>query len=279
MRGPRLAALALWGLIPIIGRTAEPAQSAELLAAQARPTPRSAAGHPLLGGHWLIRTALEQVVAAQPPLQGEHLALALPSLADVTQGDHRNVAARLADVAARPVYLSAADQQHARDNFDRASLLDPAFQCTPPGTPRIGPPAEILEAPGAIYFLYGTLNQFRVIPMDRKRHDPDKDPLPYGDSLGRWEGDTLVVDTVNIQDDTWLDGDGSFHSKDMQVTERLTRRGDALTYEVTVQDPIFARPFVARPRYLRLDKAGGHVAEDYPCIEKDRTHLVNTDRH
>ena len=251
----------------------------EITAAQARPTPRSASGHPVLTGHWKFSTPIEIFFPKHDALSGPHVALPLPGLADANVGDHRNVAARLADTAARPVYRSTEDQQHALDNFNRAALLDPAFLCTPPGTPRIGNPPEIVEGPDAVYLLYGTLNQFRVIPTHRSGHDPDKDPLPYGDSIGHWEHDTLVIDTVNIQEDTWLDGDGSFHSKDMHVIERLTRKGDALIYDVTVEDPIFAQPFVMRTRYSLFDHEGGHVAEDYPCIEKDRSHMVTTERH
>ncbi len=104
--------------------------------------------------------------------------------------------------------------------------------------------------------------------------------MPNGDSVGHWEGDTLVVDVVNISTDTWLDGDGSFHDKNLHVVERFTRKGNTLLYEVTVDDPtLFTRPFVPKPRTLIVGKPGGHAADNYPCIEQDQAHLTSNERH
>ena len=102
-------------------------------------------------------------------------------------------------------------------------------------------------------FLYGASNLFRVIPTDGRPHRADADPSYMGDSIGRFEGDTLVVDVTNFNDDTWLGSDGYFHTEKMHVVERLTRKGDVLTYSATVEDPdVLAKPWTTTPRRLKL---------------------------
>ena len=104
--------------------------------------------------------------------------------------------------------------------------------------------------------------------------------MAMGDSIGRWEGDTFVVDATNFTADTWLDGDGSFHTENMHVVERFTRKGNTLEYQLTVEDPaVMAKPFVARPRTLMLAPAGKHASEDYPCREMEQEHLTTNERH
>ena len=78
-----------------------------------------------------------------------------------------------------------------------------------------------------IIFMYQVIsgNTFRIINVDGRPHDPKADSSYYGDSIGHWEGDTLVVDTTNLNDDTWLGIDGWFHSYSLHVVERLTLRG------------------------------------------------------
>ena len=103
------------------------------------------------------------------------------------------VAARLADTAARPVYKPEFAAK-AKDNFERAAFLDPSYKCLPLGVPRVGSPSEIVQTPKATYFLYDNRNIFRVIPTDGRGHDPKAEAMPMGESIGRWEGDTFVVD-------------------------------------------------------------------------------------
>src|SRR5580765_3738674 len=136
---------------------------------------------------------------------------------------------------------------------DKQGVLDPAFYCKPQGVPRMGAPTQIVQTPGQVVFLYGGSNLFRVIPTDGRPHRADADPSYMGDSIGRFEGgDTLVVDVTNFNDDTWLGSDGYFHSEKMHVVERLTRKGDVLTYTVTVEDPlVLATPWTLPVRQLK----------------------------
>jgi hypothetical protein len=165
---------------------------------------------------------------------------------------------------------------------DRQDILDPAFYCKPQGVPRMGPPTQIVQTPGQVVLLYGASNLFRVIPTDGRPHRADADPSYMGDSIGRFEGgDTLVIDVTNFNDDTWLGSDGYFHSEKMHVVERLTRKGDVLTYTVTVEDPlVLARPWTRGPANMKLstNKADA-LLEAPPCVEHDAPHIVTLDHH
>jgi len=94
-----------------------------------------------------------------------------------------------------------------QDLAKNESKLDTAFFCKPGGVPRIGPPHAIVQAPGMpIVFLYqvNSGNTFRLVPTDGRPHDPNADLLYYGDSIGSWDANTLVVDTIGFNDETWL---------------------------------------------------------------------------
>ena len=164
---------------------------------------------------------------------------------------------------------------------------DSFFSCRPAGVPRMGPPTRIVQTAMDVIFLYQgpypTASTFRVIPTDGRPHHPinSLDQTYLGDSVGRWEGDTLVIDTVGFNDISWLDHPGYFHTTDMRVTERLRRQGDTLHYAVTVEDPaVLMEPFVMTPRQLRLNTAPDFIfIEESPCIEHDLPHLITNERH
>jgi len=147
--------------------------------------------------------------------------------------------------------------------------------------PRMGPPTQIVQTPGQVVFLYSASNLFRVIPTDGRPHRADADPSYMGDSIGRFEGDTLVVDVTNFNDDTWLASDGYFHTEKMHVVERLTRRGDVLTYTATVDDPdVLVKPWTSAPRALKLSTSmSDALLEAPPCVEHDAPHIVTLDHH
>jgi hypothetical protein len=171
-----------------------------------------------------------------------------------------------------------------KDLAERQNKMDPAFYCAPKGFPRVGPPTEIIENPKTLVFLYDTVNSseqnaFRVISTDGRGHDLTLNPSYYGDSIGRWEGNTMVVDVTNFVDDTWLSQNGTIHSDAMHVIEKLTREGNVITWEVSIDDPkVFTRPWVFS-RHLIHGLEGGHALEEAPCVEHDGNHLVNTDRN
>jgi hypothetical protein len=167
---------------------------------------------------------------------------------------------------------------------EHQSHEDPAFKCAPKGFPRVGPPTEIVQISDEIVFLYDTVNSseqnaFRVISTDGREHDPTLNPSYYGDSIGRWEGNTMVIDVTNFVDDTWLSQNGTIHSDAMHVIEKLTREGNVITWEVSIDDPkMFEKPWIIT-RHLVHGLKGGHALEESPCVEHDYGHLTNDDRN
>jgi len=103
---------------------------------------------------------------------------------------------------------------------------DPEARCLPPGVPRMSTtpyPWSFLQTPKEIWIVYeGGAHIWRKIFMDGRPHDPKVEQTWLGDSIGHWEGDTLVVETVGQNDITWIDAAGIPHSPDMKVTERIT---------------------------------------------------------
>ena len=159
--------------------------------------------------------------------------------------------------------------------------FDTALKCQPPGVPRIGPPAKIIQTAKEVVFLYDDLNGpfFRVIPVDGRPHRPVSDGRTYlGDSIGKWEGDTLVVETVNFNEDTWLIDNGAFHTKDLRVIERLTRTGNKLTYQAISYDPaVLVEPWEGRVRNLQITDQ--QIDEPLRCEDRDLEHVVNGAHH
>ncbi len=115
---------------------------------------------------------------------------------------------------------------------------DPIFLCQPAGIPRAGAPSRIIRSASDLVLFYNG-GDYRVIPTDGRKFDPVKsqDVFFWGYSVGHWEGDTLVIQSIAFNDLTWFEKGGYFHSDKMTATERFTREGDTLRYEVTVNDP------------------------------------------
>ena len=165
-------------------------------------------------------------------------------------------------------------------NVDHAK--DPNTLCLPPGPSRMtarAHPTMILQRPDVVAVLSESEHIFRLIYTDGRDHPADAKDYPawYGYSIGKWEGDTLVVDTISINDRTWLDGDGHEHSDQLHLTERF-RLADpnTLEYIVTYTDPVFfAKPFTAK-KVLR--RQIGDYIFDHSCLEneKDLENLVPT---
>ena len=164
---------------------------------------------------------------------------------------------------------------------------DPVFTCMPQGVPRMGPPLQIIQSPKYVLFFYSgagiSSNQFRIIPVDGRDHDAvrTKDISYFGDAVGHWEGDTLVVESVGFNDETWLAGGGFFHSYDMKVTERLRREGGILHYQATVEDPtVLLEPWVMNTKDLELNSdPQAYLQEGDQCAQPDPGFVVTRVRH
>jgi len=161
------------------------------------------------------------------------------------------------------------------------SKLDGVFYCGRPGVPRIGSPRKIVQLPNEMIFLYEDISgdPYRIISMDGRKHNTKANPSYYGDAVGHWEKDTLVVDTTNFVEDTWFGEDGYFHSGKLHVIERLWLTPDNnLVYQVTVDDPgVLTGPWTNFPHVIKPSTE--LLEESPPCKDDDGSRLLNLDHH
>jgi hypothetical protein len=204
------------------------------------PVPRLADGKPDMSGVWLGGAPVVDVSTALPPGQ------AIPIL---------------------PATRARMQAQLAKD--------DPQANCLPLPPARATPYAwRMVVTPTHVFFLYEMYN-YRQVFMDGRPHPPDLDPTWYGHSIGRWQGDTLVVDTIGYNDKTWFDNRGHPHSEKLHTVERYTRTSlGTMAGEITIDDPgAYARPFTL-PFTARL--MPNEKLLEYVCQEnnQDVPHLI-----
>ncbi len=160
----------------------------------------------------------------------------------------------------------------ARRNANAANRLDadPVRKCYMPGIPRatyMPFPFEITQTPQHMLFAYEFAHAARTIFLDGTPHLDELD-FWMGDGRARWEGDTLVIDTVSLGDQTWFDQAGNFHSEALKVSERFAPTdANHITYDVTLEDPkVFTRPWkMSMIIYRRMEK--NLELLDYECAE------------
>jgi len=150
---------------------------------------------------------------------------------------------------------------------------DPEGFCLPPGVPRMmytPYPTEIFQLPDRILFIYeGGAHVWRIIWMDGRKHPEDPNPTYLGDSIGHWEGDTLVVDAVGFNTRTWLDAAGHPHGEKLHVIEKFTRPNmNTLRLEATIDDPEFyTKPWTV---VTTATWRPGQELLEYICQENNR---------
>ena len=171
----------------------------------------------------------------------------------------------------KPPLQPAALEEYERNLKERKTLRpqNDMARCVPPGVPRImwAPlPMMVLQTQRKVTFVHEYMHILRHIYLDEPAPNPaDLDPTFLGESVGRWEGDTLVIETVGLNDQTVLDRDGMPHSKAMRVTERvrLVDGGKRLEDLVTIDDPeTFTAPWTARVVFERKPKV---ELKEYHC--------------
>src|SRR5713226_3946016 len=156
-----------------------------------------------------------------------------------------------------------------KENQDKWLERDPEIKCYLPGVPRatyMPQPFQILQSPSAMFIAYQYDGAVRNIYLK----NPGPPPIDswMGQSVGRWEGETLVVDATGFNDSTWFDRAGNFHSDQLHVVERYTRTSpDVISYEATIEDPpTFTRPWkISMPLYRRAEKNAQLM--DFKCVE------------
>jgi hypothetical protein len=167
---------------------------------------------------------------------------------------------------------------------------DPIMTCQPMGLPREGTPRRIYQTANDITMLYTTSDygggnrEFRVIPTDGRARTAAKslEATYMGYTIGHWDGDTLVLDSTSFVDSTWLGRGGLFHSADMHIVEKFTRKGDEILYEITIEDPeVLVEPWVMPARTLRLNTMpdAGLVAERAYCEVYEEGKMTTQMRH
>ena len=163
---------------------------------------------------------------------------------------------------------------------ERMSNADPEARCLPAGVPRMAPyPWKIVQQPKLVVFLFeGNIHSYRQIFMDGRGHPDDPDPTWYGHSIGKWEGDTLVVDTIGFNDKFWFDFAGHPHTEKLHITERYRRPDYShLEFEVVIDDPgAYTKPFTM---YGHSPLVENSEIIEYICNEnnQDVGHIVGKD--
>jgi len=197
-------------------------------AGQAPAVPRGPDGRPDLSGIW------QAVTTASWDIQDHHAQRGVPAGLGVVDGG---------EIPYQP-WASA----KRKENYERRATADPDAKCYLPGVPRLTYmpyPFQIVQSPAQLTLLYEYVRATRTIYTNGSSHP--KGPIDWwlGDSRGRWEGDTLVVDVVHFNDQTWFDHAGNFHSEALHVVERYTPDGpDHINYQAVIEDPkVFTRPW------------------------------------
>jgi hypothetical protein len=214
--------------------------------AKPRPAPRTADGHPDLSGHWK---------GTRDTVPTGNIAKDLPGL---------------------KLPLTPAGEAALQHNL--TATYDPEALCIIGGIPRhnaSGLPFEVLQGAKKIVFLY-FYSYYRLIPLDGRKHSEDPDPSFFGEEVGRWEGNTLVIDSIGFKDEkVWIDENANPHSDALHVVERWTRPDmDHIHVDTLIEDPKFyTRPFT----YGRTWVLGqpDEDLQEYSCSENnvDREHL------
>jgi len=220
-------------------------------AAQAPATPRAANRTPSLQGIWQVLNT------AAWDIQDHAARLGVPAGQGIVDGN---------EIPYQPAALAK-----KRANFENRATADPETKGYLPGVPRIMYmpfPFQIFQTPEQIVMVFEYDRGVRNIYTNGTPHP--RGPLNWwlGDSRGRWEGNTLVVDVVYFTDQTWFDRAGNFHSDALHVVERFTpRSAETITYEVTIEDPkVFSRPWkMSMPLYKHVER-NAQILE-FRCVE------------
>ncbi len=257
----------------MIAISAWPVEGQTQTAPAAYRAPRLPDGHPDLNGIW--QALNEANYDLEPHMARAALALRpgpygpLPAAPVLALGAVGSVPPGLGVVEGDTIPYLPDALQKKKENQEHYLERDPEVRCYLPGVPRanyMGHPFQILQSTKSIFIAY----QYAGATRDILMKDPGPAPIDswMGQSVGRWEGDTLVVDVTGFNDQTWFDRSGNFHSDALHVVERWTRTApNVLTYEATITDPkTFSRPWkISMPLYRRLEKNAQLM--DFKCVE------------
>jgi hypothetical protein len=221
--------------------------------------PRTPDGKPDLNGIWqVLNTAnwdLQDHAARPSPVVAMGALGAIPGGLSVVEGN---------EIPYKP---EAAAKK--KENFDNWLIRDPTVKCYLPGVPRatyMPFPFQIIQTPDNILLAYEFASANRTVYMNSKEESPIDTWMGW--SRGRWEGETLVIDVTGLNDQSWFDTAGDFHSDKLHVVERYTPTSpDHLQYEATIEDPdVFTRPWTIRMPLYRWVEPRAQLTE-FKCVE------------
>ncbi len=221
--------------------------------------PRTASGKPDLNGIWqVLNTAnwdIQGHAAAAGPLPQLGAIGAIPPGLGVVEGDEL------------PYLPAAAAKKKA--NFANRWTADPEVKCYLPGVPRatyMPYPFQIVQSQNTILFAYEYAGAVRTVNMQAAPVAPIDSWMGW--SNGHWDGDTLVIDVTGLNDQTWFDRAGNFHSDALHVVERYTPRSpETLDYQALIEDPkVFSRPWKMSMILYRHPEPNARLLE-FKCVE------------
>lgn len=245
---PRKPEAARRWLLAFLGAAAVALSNAPVLAQEARPIPRLADGHPDFSGIWQTLSEADYDLEPHagrrdaPPGPGVIEGGSIPYLPEAEARRKRNFAARAKD--------------------------DPRLKCWVLGVPRgvyYPAPFQIFQRDNDLTLVHQFGHQVRTIATNGSDHPEETQEFWLGDSRGRWEGDTLVVDVADFNAETWLDRAGNFHSEELHVEERWRFVDpDTVAYSATLEDPgVYQRPWTIEVLLHRRRDANFQLIEDY----------------
>ena len=240
-----IAAVLLLAVVPVGGQ------------ARAYRAPRTADGKPNLNGIWQALNEAYWDIEAHSAAPG-----AVPEL-----GASHAIPGGLGIVEGQIPYTPQALAKK-KENFANRLKLDPEIKCYLPGVPRatyMPYPFQVIQTPAYIMVVHTFARAVRTIYMTDHKEAPADSWMGW--SNGRWDGETLVVDTTGFLDSTWFDRAGNFHSDALHVVERFTAASpDHLVYEATIEDPkVFTRPWkISMPLYRRMERTAQLL--EFNCI-------------
>ena len=213
------------------------------------PAPRTPDGHPDLSGVWFPgKMGREDLTAEADPAR-------------------RQFDPKVTPEEKPPFQPWAAEKVKKLSTLD-AEIVRPSVNCMPRGVPGMfitNPyPIQLVQTKGQLVQLDELNNNFRVIATDGRPHTQDPDPAFNGEGVAHWDGDTLVIDTIAIDERTWNNFTGWFHSDQEHVIERIGLPSENyLTYQVTIEDPkVLSKPWTSAPRTWSL---GHEPLQEYYC--------------
>jgi hypothetical protein len=264
---------------------APPPPTPEQVAAAQAPTPRLANGKPDMTGSWTTP-------GLGPPGGGNRRCGPTQTRCSVPND---NFVVDYAWISPSRYWMGKTGPVYKPEHWDKiqemdmwTNKFDPIMTCQPMGIPRSGTPRRIFHTANDITLFYTTSDygggnrEYRMIPTDGRQHDPNqaRQATYHGYSVGKWEGDTLVIDSISFVDSTWLGRGGLFHSGDMRIVERFTRKGNQILYEATIEDPeSFIEPWVMPARTLTLSDTDALIPERAHCEVYETNDITNQMRH